>query len=42
MLREIKQLKTGNHLYHIIVDAIEARERSLDIIKKNVHVLYQK
>lgn len=41
MMRELKQLKTGHHSYHIIIDAIEARERSLAAIKENIHVLLQ-
>jgi hypothetical protein len=41
MQREIKQLQTGNHIYHTITNALEARERSLDIIKRNVHILMQ-
>lgn len=41
MMRELKQLKTGHHSYHIIIDALEARERSLAAIKENIHVLLQ-
>ena len=41
MMRELKQLKTGHHSFHIIIDAIEARKRSLAAIKENVHVLLQ-
>lgn len=41
MIRELKQLKTGHHSYHIIIDAIEARERSLAAIKENIDVILQ-
>lgn len=41
MHRQINQLKTGNHMYPQIINAVEARQRSLDTIKRNVHVLME-
>lgn len=39
MTREIKQLQTNNHPYHLITNSLEARERSLDIVRLNVNLL---
>jgi hypothetical protein len=39
MGREIKLLQMGKHKYQIISDLITARERSLQIITKNIAVL---
>jgi hypothetical protein len=33
MAREIKSLKANTHPYHKIINSIQARERSLQIIK---------
>lgn len=38
MSREVKSLKANTHPYHKIVNSIEAREKSLEIIRSNLHV----
>lgn len=39
MSREIKTLKANNHTYHRIINAIEAREKSLSVIINQIYIL---
>lgn len=41
MTREVKSLKANTHPYHKIVNAIEARKKSLAIIRDTLQILVE-